>query len=201
MERLKSHEPFDPKVLADLEIQSIKYEFQDNQSAKFDCEVKQNQFLYGINEISAYHATISKNKIRNEKLTDNERRNARVDFFQTISIASGLGFDPYEAALVNEKLDIAKAEKDEEKIIESLTKIFSVVYKKPTAVFLEPSRLLIDFTNEVYQEIASAMMRSPSFIIGLENVARAEMENNMDFEKLQKSSIKRWESLKKAIES
>lgn len=201
MERPKSHETFDPKKLADLEIQSIKHEFQDNQKAKFDCQVKLTHLLCGTNEASAYHITVVKRRIGNKELTDDERRNARVEFFQLISSLGSLGFDPYEAALADEKLDVAKEEEDEKKIVECLAKVYSVMYKKPVSVFREPSWLLVNFTNKLYDQLAYAMFSSPSFIIGLSTGVRAEIQNHMNFDKLQKSSVKRWESLKKAIES
>ncbi len=157
--------------------------------------------MFGVNEVSAYRTMVAKRKIGNKELSDDERRNARIEFFRTISTASGLGFDPYEAALADEKLDTAKEEEDEMKVIACLAKVYSVIYKKPASVFREPSRLLLKFTDELYGQLAMAMMRSPSFIVGLENGARTEIEENMDFDKLQKSSLKRWESLKKVIES
>ncbi|QQG41308.1 MAG: hypothetical protein HYV90_04015 [Candidatus Woesebacteria bacterium] len=201
MERVKSHESFDPARLADLEIQSIKYEFQDNQKAKFDCGVQSTQLMYGINEVSAYRTMVAKRKIENKELSDDERRNARIEFFQTISTASGLGFDPYEAALADEKLDLAKESEDKKKIIGCLAGVFSILYKKPASVFREPTRLLLKFTDELYEQLAFAMMRSPSFVMGMGSGARSEIEKNMDFDKLQKSSLKRWKSLKQAIES
>lgn len=201
MEKLKSHETFDPKALADLEIQAIKYEIQNNQKAKFNCEVKQIELSYGMNEVSAYHTMIARKKIENDKLIEDERRYARVEFFQLISMAGGLGFDPYEAALADEKLDVAKAEKDEKKIVMCLAEVFSIIHKKPASVFQEPSQLLVDYANETCDQLALAMMYSPSFLVGLENGARLEIEMKLDFDKLQKASLRRWESLKKAIES
>ena len=90
--------------------------------------------MFGVNEVSAYRTMVAKRKIGNKELSDDERRNARIEFFRTISTASGLGFDPYEAALADEKLDTAKEEEDEMKVIACLAKVYSVIYKKPAFI-------------------------------------------------------------------
>ena len=199
-EKLQKVCDFDPEFMADLEIKGIQYEFADDQDAKFANEVETMQKLYGLSEISAYRLVAKKNMANDKTLTSDQTRNKTIEYYETLSKETGLGFDAYEAALAQEKLNVANKEDNKEKIIQNLAKLYSVQYSKPVEKFLEACRLRTESLDLVWSNIGLALMGTPAYFLGgSADEVKSVAGSHMDYDEIKESFLKAWVEIKNTL--
>ncbi len=200
-EKLAHFASFDPRTMAQQELQIVEMEGNDDMPGKFASEVKVNQMLYGISEAAAYKITVVHHEREADGLTDDAKRNALVKLYETIKEKTKLDFDPYEAAMADEKLGVAKKANDDKAVAKELAKLFGIVYSKPAADFQKACNQRVKSINAFCGTVALAFACSPSYLFGSTDVSavRADFKRNWNSDGLEDQYTKYWELLKEAI--
>lgn len=198
-ERLQNVLEFDPQAMAELEINAQINEIDGDAEKKFKNHVLSNQMLNGVSEACAYKLQFLLDKSNKDELTPIEKREALVEYYETLSKESGLGFDPFAAAFADEKLKDAKNKDNNEVTALRFAELYSVVFSKPAENFMEFGRSRVDFINIFVEELSFALMQSPSFFLNSEEGLRNDLRTKIDFEKMKKASLRSWQALKDAL--